>query len=619
MGASLTAQPAASPRPAIWLDNLLIVSEWAFVLAAAGLWAAFKTYHPFMNAGVGLWAGSWVARWLRTGKLSRFTPLDLPMLGFCISLGAGWWAAPDQLDATARAFLFLGAIGIFYSVANSGLRTLQVVCIGFMAGMAVFGVYFATQQQWAEEPAKFLPLQAIGLALNKAVPDLGLYKPHPNVVVGVVAIAMAIWLVLFYFYFFSRIRPPFQGRWIGAFVAYLLLGAVLAFSLVMTQSRTAWLAVAGAVGLGLWALVARALARLVRTPARIVFCVGLAIVLGVGLGVLWAQPELLTRALGTLPGPNSAVSRIEIYKQVWWLAQDTPFTGGGLGSFPGLYSTYILSVPSLYLTHAHNAFLNVLLEQGWLGAASFAIIILVASFVALPRLTQVDSQFAPLIVAGGLGVVVIVLQGMGDATLVASRVMPFLFFPAGLVFAGPAPNAPTKSVKNRWIWFAVPIAAVAGVALLYQQPLRAQWYANLGAVEQNRIALISWPTNEWDTGEQAGLLGAAESLFEKSLTLNPNNETALFRLGLIRVARQDWQRAAQFLQSAYDLNPNRRGLIKNLGYTYAWLGDYDTGRNYLTLIPEARDELSIYIWWWNERAHRPEQSQNAINMLGRMP
>ena len=319
-----------------------------------------------------------------------------------------------------------------------------------------------------------------------------------------------------------------------------------------------------------------------------------------------------------MPGPNSAISRIEIYKQVWWLAQDTPFTGGGLGAFPGLYSTYVLSVPSLYLTHAHNAFLNVFLEQGWLGGLTFLLILVVAGVACLSRWNQSDPQATALVVAGGLGVATIAFQGLGDATLVASRVMPLVFLPAGLVFAG---DDGGQRLSRRWLWpiAIVSVIAIAGMGILYRDSLRAQWYANLGAVEQDRVALADWPTNEWDTGEQVELLIPAEKLFEKSLTLNPNNDTAQYRMGLIAVARQDWPDAVTFLQSAYELNSQRRGLIKNLGYAYAWLGEYDQAYEFLALIPEARDELTVYVWWWNERAHRPDQSQNATNMLGRMP
>ena len=50
------------------------------------------------------------------------------------------------------------------------------------------------------------------------------------------------------------------------------------------------------------------------------------------LSLAFAAPNLATLALGTLPGPNSAISRTELYGQVWRLAQATPFTGGGLAA-----------------------------------------------------------------------------------------------------------------------------------------------------------------------------------------------------------------------------------------------------------------------------------------------
>jgi O-antigen ligase len=614
MGAGLNAQKAA-PDPTSSLNTFLIICEWVFILSAIGLWMAVRTYHPLMNFGLGLWAGAWVARWLRLRKLTRLTPLDLPILAFFASVAIGRWAAPNQWDAAARALLFLGAIGLYYAVVNSDLRTLTVVCFGFLAGAAVFGIYFATQHPWAEQPAKFELLQKAGLFLNRAVPDLAQYKPHPNVVAGLVAMGLATWSALFYHQITSQIRQPITTRQAGRWVALLIIGAVLLFAMVMTQSRSAWLATAGTVALGMAWPLAGWLAKRVGLGQWVVYAIGLGIGLAIVAGVIFAQPQLISTALGTLPGPNSVVSRVEIYGQVWRLAQDTPFTGGGLAAFPGLYSTYVLSVPSLYLTHAHNSFLNILLEQGWLGGISFLVIVFGTAIFALPRLERLDSGWSSLVGAGCLGAVAVLLQGLGDATLVASRVTPFLFLPAGLVFASPSWQ---RIPVRQWVISAVPLVVLMGTALVFVWPVSAQWQANLGAVAQNRVLLTAWPTNEWDTGENVTLLAPAEAHLKQALVIAPDNDTALYRLGMIAMLKQDWPQAASYLQTAQAHDPHRHVLTKTLGYTYAWLGDFEKAQPLLLSLPETRDELAIYAWWWNERMARPNLSQNAILLLKRM-
>src|SRR5206468_4285723 len=150
--------------------------------------------------------------------------------------------------------------------------------------------------------------------------------------------------------------------WIGRLgVALSALSALfICAGLVMTESRASALALAGAAGLAAWWGLARRVSARSESRHLAVFGAGVAAGLAAVMLVALAAPNWMTLALGSLPGPNSAISRAELFGQVWRLAQATPFTGAGLAAFPGLYSTYILDVPSLYLTHAHNAYLNLL-------------------------------------------------------------------------------------------------------------------------------------------------------------------------------------------------------------------------------------------------------------------
>jgi len=47
-----------------------------------------------------------------------------------------------------------------------------------------------------------------------------------------------------------------------------------------------------------------------------------------------------------------------------------------------------------------------------------------------------------------------------------------------------------------------------------------------------------------------------------------------------------------------------------LGYCYVWLGDLKKGEEFLSRIPEAQEELDVYIWWWNTQG-RSDLSNNA--------
>ncbi|NIS46259.1 MAG: hypothetical protein GWN61_09585, partial [candidate division Zixibacteria bacterium] len=72
-------------------------------------------------------------------------------------------------------------------------------------------------------------------------------------------------------------------------------------------------------------------------------------------------------------------SRLEISRNTLYLIGDFPFTGGGLNSFAGLYSQYILIIPHFLFNYSHNLFLDVALQQGIFSLALWGLIIYLTS------------------------------------------------------------------------------------------------------------------------------------------------------------------------------------------------------------------------------------------------
>jgi hypothetical protein len=58
-------------------------------------------------------------------------------------------------------------------------------------------------------------------------------------------------------------------------------------------------------------------------------------------------------------------------------------------------------------------------------------------------------------------------------------------------------------------------------------------------------------------------------------------------------------------------------VIKNLGDSYAWLGEMDKARLYLERIPEAKSELDVYVWWWDTQG-RQDLSAKASHLVSEM-
>ena len=149
--------------------------------------------------------------------------------------------------------------------------------------------------------------------------------------------------------------------------------------------------------------------------------------------------------------------------------------------------------------------------------------------------------------------------------------------------------------------------------IIFHKPVLASWYANIGALSLAKEELVGWPTGKWSNGSNVASLHEAESYFLKSLNSDYANQTANYRMGLIWMLRRDFSKAVNYLEISYRTTPSHRGIIKNLGYCYTWLGEYDKALLLLEQIPEAGEEMQTYTWWWNTN-NREDLAQKASNM-----
>ena len=603
------------------------------MLAALGLWASERPPVGLVLLAAPLWAAAWVWRWLRIGRPTRATPLDLPLIAFLLTALVGLWAAPEQPAALVRLDFFLGAIGLYYVLVNNPQPARQAFAYGLGALAALLAIYFASQHDWSNGPAKIAAIGRLGQILNHRVPQLGLYQPNPNVIANLLALVLPI-AVLQSVATWADWRSVGWVRRLGAALSGLS-AIFIVFGLLMSESRDSVLALAGAAGVGAWWWLAGQLERHAQRNRLAIFAVGLgAGVIFIGLAAL-AVPNLITLALGSLPGPNSAISRSELFAQVWRLAQDTPFTGGGLGAFPGLYSTYILDVPNLFLTHAHNIFLNILVEQGWPGLITFVLVLVTGLAAGMRRLRQPAPGRDVLVGAGLLGLAVLILQGLGDGTLVASRITLAWLVPAGLAVGAPLSatggatedigktNAPLPAARlpTGLRWTLAVLAGVGCLGLLTWHSWLAAWYANMGSVEFARVQLAGWPTNSWSDGRETPQLLRFAPLFEHALALSPKNVTAAYRLGLLAMLQRDFPTAVQDLAEAHGADSGHRGIVKALAYAYVWSADNHDAEPLLRTVPEAAGEMAVYTWWWGTQG-RPDLARlatSAAKELGTSP
>jgi O-antigen ligase len=603
------------------IADLLIVSTCAVI------WT--------LRPGVGWWPLllallPWITR-IAAGTLP-FSDLriDLPLAVFLVTAGIGVWAAYNRQAAWAKFWIIVAAILLYYSLANQPRANLWLVA-GYLASLGVvMALYFLLAHDWQAQPAKVTLLNRLGLWWMSVRPAVHAQPIHPNGAAGVMAI-------------FAPFLLAIGGRaWkkerVFIFALVLLASALVVFSFLLTTSRGAWLALGSALGIWLvWAL-SRRLSDWISVKRTVVFGLFILISLGVVAAYVLTYPGGALGFANALPGPAQASTRLDLAQSALDLIGDFPYTGGGLGAFPGLYSHYIRSIPFFFLNHSHNLFLDLAVEQGLFAALALVGIILAGVWLlvnAPPQSANAPAQLHLLrwtIFASGLA---LVIHGFLDDPLYGGAGTPFLFLPIGMA---------TAATKNRWrdnqaigwgdSWTVVPrirslacpwkLASAVFLAIIFaaslfaishspfaiRNSLLSTWYADLGAVQMSQIELADFPSGRWDDGSQVAALTPAEVLFQKALQLNPNNRTDHHRLGLIAMLRRDFPAAVAHLEKAHELDPFHRGIRKTLGYTYVWVRQFDLARQVLAQIPEAPEELDVYVWWWINRS-RPDLSAQA--------
>jgi len=387
----------------------------------------------------------------------------------------------------------------------------------------------------------------------------------------------------------------------------------------MATSRGILLAVASAAGVWvLWRLVpsGRINSRLGNETVFpflvILFLISVAVILYLGpAGMVGSAADSVAYGQGT---------RAEVFARSAYLVADFPFTGGGLGAYPALYSQYLLGIPYFYLPNAHNLFLDVFIEQGIPGGLAF--LLLYAAGIWQAALGVIRAKTHPMRVFSWIALAVLVVA------FVHGLVDDYLYYGRGSILAlvplavAAIPDQPRSKPGRAPRWFerqAAQVVAIgmAGLLIMNLGQLKSAWYSNMGAVQMARVELKGFPTGQWAGADLVPALAAAETSLVAAVELDPANRTANHRLGLIAMVRQDFSTAAEYLKTANAQAPGHRGIMKALGYCYIWLGEYKRAQIQLAGIPEAANELDAYVWWWQVQG-RSDLSERASAMRSKL-
>jgi O-antigen ligase len=543
----------------------------------------------------------------RFPMLARRYPFTWPQTLFVLSAALGAWLAYDQAAGWGKFLMVLGGVALAYVVALIperihllGGRTVLPLDLLLLLLPAVIAGIFLLTHNWMREPrgAAWLGPLGDGLAVVASrSPKLSGLQLEANQAGGLIAAFLPLQIAAL---------AAIHNRRLRILIGVPLL-SLSALGLTLSAARGAWL-VLTVVGLGclMWHWATDRQARQKRVVPPQAMSTWWIVALLVAGGLVFAF-LVVTPAGDSLQGTDSG--RLDLWRNSLDLGGDYLFTGLGLASFKMAYSSYVLLVPVPFLTHAHNLFLDVWLEQGLLGLMALAWLVAVAL-----RTGVVASAWQP---AAWASIAVILLHGLVDDSFYGYSGVGLLlvFIPFGLL-ARPAvrQNRAPQSQAGRHPRFArkglavsfIPLAAVlivAGVRLL--PGLQAAWQANLGAVAQTRTELsiyrwLNYPIQDAVRRHEQAALAPAVALFQTALVRNPANVTANRRLGQIELSQGQYEEARRHLKAAYAADPEQRATRQLLGESYAISGEVDKAVTLWQTVDVRLGQLLIRKWWYEQ-------------------
>jgi putative inorganic carbon (HCO3(-)) transporter len=420
MPVSTSTQPPVAKQDQIALGFLI-----ACVALGAPLIFADRLPHAivialFVTLALTFGVRAWMMR-----SLLPCTAVDWLMLLAIVLLPIGLWASVDLSMSWPAIAKVVAGFAFFYGLAGlAGTRWMRFVpwmVLVLAAGLAML-VLLTTR--WTPAKIPVLPEFVYGLLPALRLP-LDVNGIHPNLAGHMMAllllpaIALALW------------APGRRVRWTAGAIS-VLLGLVL----LLSQSRGAWIAAAGALAIMPWLRYRRW------------WTVVLALAVIAAILAVWQGPVVLERLLfpiaaGDEVSVNTLPGRLEIWSRAILLLRDFGLTGGGAGNFEQvvmtLYPPFFTSIMGGF-GHAHNVYLQMAVDFGLPGLIVFVafLIGMAASLVVSTRLGKAlpaEGSAASLAIGLFGSLLVVVIHGLVDAPLATPRVYVVVFVLFGMAAA----------------------------------------------------------------------------------------------------------------------------------------------------------------------------------------
>ena len=353
----------------------------------------------------------WPIRWLAYGQLTRRTPLDWPLVFMLAWLPVNYWASADKaLSWTALSYLLFG-VALYLALINWPPARRRPQLIGAAILLVGFGLTLAAPLLTELTLSKLFRVPFFD-ALLQRLHTLAPGNVNANRIAGTLILTIPLALAL-------TIRRSWTKRRGLPLLSALLLVLML-IALVLTQSRSAYLATA----------VASTAVFILRWP-RLIYAALALMVIGL-IAMIPIGPRPVLEALSSSSAFNGLDGRLELWSRALYAISDFPFTGIGIGTFerviPVLYPLFSIG-PDTTITHAHNLILQVGVDLGLPGLIAYLALFINTFALATRSLRDRAAVLDWALTAGAVGgLLAMFVHGIFDAAVWGSipAVVPWL-------------------------------------------------------------------------------------------------------------------------------------------------------------------------------------------------
>ncbi len=504
---------------------------------------------------------------------------------FALTETHAWMTLSVNHRAGLSEFFRYGTYVLFYLLTVQLLKekdTLQAMVLF----IAVFGGFLAFSSILQFYLTKDMALWFRYSPTNSII--VGPYVNH-NHYAGLMEMIFPIVLALFFFYR-PRIGKTSFFRGIAEMLSqekaniHILIGSsalLILVSIFVSLSRGAMISTAFSLVLFFFLLLKRKISR-----GNTAMVVGLVVVASLAIG--WFGWDQILDRFAKIKTAQGVVyeARLDFWKDSSNIIRDFKLTGSGLGTFIHIYPPYKSLIDDLTLTHAHNDYIELLVEGGII---SFSLI--TAFLVTWFRKTYKGflrrrDAFSIYLYMGSLtAITAILIHSFTDFNMHIGANGLWFFFVAGLGVSFANTNIrrkntltrlePVASTFKKTIFIsAATLFAVGAIVYNVSNLLGGFYYTPIKKVEMGaktpvatleKIASIAKLAMKFDPFHAESRyifanaawflkdMGAAKSNFKAALHLDPLNSKILKRYGIFLAQTKSQERAemAFFLSTLY--------------------------------------------------------------------